>query len=121
MTSGQVFVTIFDNINIFLRKSKQRLSNSNDMINATNCAVVGINDVEAFTEADLAEQQETVIFSGPNVDGHVQEGNFWGDVAGILEDRKARDACEGRIGDHGGTKKKILRSDCHRYRCRRVL
>ncbi|KAJ7704166.1 hypothetical protein B0H16DRAFT_719592 [Mycena metata] len=56
ITSGQVFFTIFDNINIFLRKSQQRISNSNDMINATNCAVVGIPDVEQFTEADLAEQ-----------------------------------------------------------------
>ncbi|KAJ7784977.1 hypothetical protein DFH07DRAFT_763594 [Mycena maculata] len=56
ITSGQVFFTIFDNINIFLRKSQQRLSNTNDMINATNCAVVGMEDVEPFTEADLAEQ-----------------------------------------------------------------
>jgi hypothetical protein len=56
ITSGQVFFTIFDNINIFLRKSRQRLSNSNEMINATNCAIVGINDVEPFTETGLAEQ-----------------------------------------------------------------
>ncbi|KAJ7800306.1 hypothetical protein B0H14DRAFT_3785954 [Mycena olivaceomarginata] len=56
ITSGQVFFTIFDNINIFLRKSQQRLSNTNDMINATNCAVVGVEDVQPFTEADLAEQ-----------------------------------------------------------------
>jgi hypothetical protein len=56
ITSGRVFFTIFDNINIFLRKSQQRLSNTNDMINATNCAVVGIEDIEPFTEADLAEQ-----------------------------------------------------------------
>ncbi|KAJ7435714.1 hypothetical protein B0H11DRAFT_2295371 [Mycena galericulata] len=56
ITSGQVFFTIFDNINIFLRKSQQRLSNTNDMINATNCAVVGIEGVEPFTKADLAEQ-----------------------------------------------------------------
>ncbi|KAK7028602.1 hypothetical protein R3P38DRAFT_2622936 [Favolaschia claudopus] len=54
--SGQVFFSIFDNINIFIRKSQQRISSTNDMINATNCAVVGIPDVEAFTEADLAEQ-----------------------------------------------------------------
>ncbi|KAF8139129.1 hypothetical protein K438DRAFT_1786028 [Mycena galopus ATCC 62051] len=40
ITSGRVFFTIFDNINIFLRKSQQRLSNSNDMINATNCAII---------------------------------------------------------------------------------
>ncbi|KAF8139261.1 hypothetical protein K438DRAFT_1638043, partial [Mycena galopus ATCC 62051] len=56
MTSGQVFFTLFDNINIFLRKSQQRISNTNDMINATNSAVVGIDEVEPFTEADLAEQ-----------------------------------------------------------------
>ncbi|KAJ7181977.1 hypothetical protein C8R46DRAFT_1210452 [Mycena filopes] len=56
MTSGRVFFTIFDNINIFLRKSQQRISNTNDMINATNVAVVGVNGVEPFTEADLAEQ-----------------------------------------------------------------
>ncbi|KAK6995643.1 hypothetical protein R3P38DRAFT_3425830 [Favolaschia claudopus] len=56
MTSGQVYFTIFDNINIFLRKAQQRLSNKNDMINATNSAVVGVEDVEPFTESDLAEQ-----------------------------------------------------------------
>ncbi|KAJ7190204.1 hypothetical protein GGX14DRAFT_580009 [Mycena pura] len=56
ITSGQVFFTIFDNINIFLRKSQQRISSTNDMINATNVAIVGINGVEPFTEADLAEQ-----------------------------------------------------------------
>jgi hypothetical protein len=55
ITSGQVFFTIFDNINIFLRKSQQRISNTNNMINATNVAIVGINGVEPFTEADLAE------------------------------------------------------------------
>jgi hypothetical protein len=56
ITSGQVFFTIFDNINIFLRKSQQRISNTNNMINATNVAIVGINSIEPFTEADLAEQ-----------------------------------------------------------------
>ncbi|KAJ7505795.1 hypothetical protein B0H11DRAFT_2272573 [Mycena galericulata] len=56
MTSSQVFFTIFDNINIFQRKSQQRLANTNDMINATNCAIVGLKGIEPFTEADLAEQ-----------------------------------------------------------------
>ncbi|KAJ7866071.1 hypothetical protein B0H14DRAFT_3595315 [Mycena olivaceomarginata] len=56
ITSGQVFFTIFDNINVFLRKSQQRISNTNNMINATNVAIVGINSIEPFTEADLAEQ-----------------------------------------------------------------
>ncbi|KAJ7063912.1 hypothetical protein C8F01DRAFT_1250181 [Mycena amicta] len=35
ITSGQVFFTIFDNINVFLRKFQHRISNTNDMINAT--------------------------------------------------------------------------------------
>jgi hypothetical protein len=56
ITSGRVFFTIFNNINIFLPKSQQRLSNTNDMINATNCAIIGINGVEPFTPADLAEK-----------------------------------------------------------------
>ncbi|KAJ7834341.1 hypothetical protein B0H14DRAFT_3462101 [Mycena olivaceomarginata] len=56
ITSGRVLFTIFDNINIFLRKSQQRLSNTNDMINATNCAIIGINGVEPFSPADLAEK-----------------------------------------------------------------
>ncbi|KAJ7702639.1 hypothetical protein B0H17DRAFT_1237044 [Mycena rosella] len=56
ITSGQVFFTIFDNINIFLRKSQQRLSNTNDMINATNCAIIGINNVEPLTASDLADK-----------------------------------------------------------------
>ncbi|KAJ7678565.1 hypothetical protein B0H14DRAFT_3536412 [Mycena olivaceomarginata] len=56
ITSGQVFFIIFDNINIFLRKAQQRISNTNNMINATNSAVVAIGGVEAFTKADLAEQ-----------------------------------------------------------------
>ncbi|KAJ7742717.1 hypothetical protein DFH07DRAFT_964428 [Mycena maculata] len=56
MTSGQVFFTIFDNINIFQRKSQQRLANTNDMINATNCAIIGLKGIEPFTKADLAEQ-----------------------------------------------------------------
>ncbi|KAJ7056827.1 hypothetical protein C8F01DRAFT_1087095 [Mycena amicta] len=56
ITSGQVFFTIFDNINVFLRKSQQRISSTNDMINATNVAIVGITGVEPFTAADLAEQ-----------------------------------------------------------------
>ncbi|KAK6984169.1 hypothetical protein R3P38DRAFT_3333012 [Favolaschia claudopus] len=54
--SGQVYFTIFDNINIFLRKAQQRLSNTNNMINATNAAVVGVEGVDPLTADDLAEQ-----------------------------------------------------------------
>ncbi|KAJ7367233.1 hypothetical protein DFH08DRAFT_1005503 [Mycena albidolilacea] len=56
ITSRRVFFTIFDNINIFLRKSQQRLSNTNNMINATNCTIIGIDGVEPFTPTDLTEK-----------------------------------------------------------------
>jgi hypothetical protein len=51
--SSKLFFTIFDNINIFLRKSQQWVTNQNTMIHATNSAIIAINDVEASAE-DLA-------------------------------------------------------------------
>lgn len=42
MTSGHLFSTTFDNINIYVRKWQQRLTNKNAMIHATNCAIVAI-------------------------------------------------------------------------------
>jgi hypothetical protein len=39
-----MFYLIFDNINIFLRKSQQRLFNKNSMIHATNAAVIALPD-----------------------------------------------------------------------------
>ncbi|KAF7965706.1 hypothetical protein HWV62_42205 [Athelia sp. TMB] len=42
--SGRLFYIIFDNINIFLRKSQQRITNLNNMIHATNCAVIDLGD-----------------------------------------------------------------------------
>ncbi|KAJ7786989.1 hypothetical protein B0H14DRAFT_3506087 [Mycena olivaceomarginata] len=42
--SPGMFYLIFDNINIFLRKSQQRLFNKNSMIHATNAAVVALPD-----------------------------------------------------------------------------
>ncbi|KAJ7189292.1 hypothetical protein GGX14DRAFT_580814 [Mycena pura] len=51
MQSPGMFFLIFDNINIFLRKSQQRLFNKNSMIHATNAAVIAIPDAEpAATE-----------------------------------------------------------------------
>ena len=51
--SGHLFFTIFDNINIFLRKLQQRVTNQNAMIHATNSAIIAINGVEGNAE-DLA-------------------------------------------------------------------
>ncbi|KAJ3543661.1 hypothetical protein NMY22_g3065 [Coprinellus aureogranulatus] len=42
MLSGNAFCTIFDNINLYLRKFEQRMTNRNTMIHATNSAVIGI-------------------------------------------------------------------------------
>ncbi|KAJ7846188.1 hypothetical protein B0H14DRAFT_2584259 [Mycena olivaceomarginata] len=44
MQSPGMFYLIFDNINIFLRKSQQRLFNKNSMIHATNAAVIALPD-----------------------------------------------------------------------------
>ncbi|KAK7016711.1 hypothetical protein R3P38DRAFT_3321058 [Favolaschia claudopus] len=51
-----LFYIIFDNINIFLRKSQQRLFNKNSMIHATNAAVIGLPDAVPAAE-DLAAKQ----------------------------------------------------------------
>ncbi|KAJ7789131.1 hypothetical protein B0H14DRAFT_3574840 [Mycena olivaceomarginata] len=44
------FYIIFDNINIFLRKSQQRLFNKNNMIHATNTAVIALPDADPMAE-----------------------------------------------------------------------
>ncbi|KAJ7709249.1 hypothetical protein B0H14DRAFT_3172483 [Mycena olivaceomarginata] len=44
------FYIIFDNINIFLRKSQQRLFNKNNMIHATNAAVIALPDANPMAE-----------------------------------------------------------------------
>lgn len=53
ITSGQLFYVIFDNINIFLRKSQQRLTNLNAMIHATNSVIITLPDIDIAAE-DLA-------------------------------------------------------------------
>ena len=46
MKSGHLFCTTFDNINIYLRKFQQRITNKNSMIHATNCAILAIDEEE---------------------------------------------------------------------------
>ncbi|KII84368.1 hypothetical protein PLICRDRAFT_59103, partial [Plicaturopsis crispa FD-325 SS-3] len=48
--SGQLFCVVFDNINIFQRKFQQRTTNRNSMINATNCAIIGIDGADTAAE-----------------------------------------------------------------------
>ncbi|KAJ7845214.1 hypothetical protein B0H14DRAFT_3455079 [Mycena olivaceomarginata] len=56
MQSPGMFYLIFDNINIFLRKSQQRLFNKNSMIHATNAAVIALPDAVPAA-ADFAAKQ----------------------------------------------------------------
>ena len=42
--SGHLFCTVFDNINLYLHKFQQRITNQNSMIHATNCAIIAINE-----------------------------------------------------------------------------
>jgi hypothetical protein len=44
VNSGHLFSTIFDNINIYLRRFQQRVTNQNSMIHATNCAVMALDE-----------------------------------------------------------------------------
>lgn len=44
ITSGHMFCTIFDNINIYVRKFQQRVTNQNEMIHATNAAIIAIDE-----------------------------------------------------------------------------
>jgi hypothetical protein len=50
--STQEFL-IFDNINLYLRKSQQRLFNKNTMIHATNAAVISLPNSKVFNAGDL--------------------------------------------------------------------
>ncbi|KAJ7907746.1 hypothetical protein B0H13DRAFT_1879289 [Mycena leptocephala] len=54
---SNLFYIIFDNINIFLRKSQQRLFNKNTMIHATNAAVISLPDADPLAE-DLEAKQK---------------------------------------------------------------
>ncbi|KAJ3540198.1 hypothetical protein NMY22_g4401 [Coprinellus aureogranulatus] len=51
--SGNLFLIVADNINLYLRKYQQRLTNRNTMIHATNCAIVGINSEGIDVDAAL--------------------------------------------------------------------
>ncbi|KZT63639.1 hypothetical protein DAEQUDRAFT_680057, partial [Daedalea quercina L-15889] len=47
ITSGTIFYIIFDNINLYLRKFQEWISNRASMIHATNSAVVALPGIEA--------------------------------------------------------------------------
>jgi hypothetical protein len=47
LTSGDPCFLIFDNINLYLRKSQQRFHNQNSILNVTNAAIIGLSNVDA--------------------------------------------------------------------------
>ena len=46
LTSANPFFLIFDNINLYLRKSQQRIHNTNTILNVTNAAVISLSNVK---------------------------------------------------------------------------
>lgn len=58
--SGRAWFPIFDNINIFLRKSQQRITNKNDMIHATNAAIIAL-DAEPGGEHTASEDVNAML------------------------------------------------------------
>jgi hypothetical protein len=46
LAGGDPCYVIFDNINLYLRKSQQRVFNKNSMLNVTNAAVIGLTNVD---------------------------------------------------------------------------
>jgi hypothetical protein len=46
LTSANPFFLIFDNINLYLRKSQQQIHNMNTMLNVTNAVVISLSNVE---------------------------------------------------------------------------
>ena len=55
ISSGQLFCMVFNNINLYLRKFQQRITNQNSMIHATNCAIIAIDedDIDVKEAEDL--------------------------------------------------------------------
>ncbi|KAJ7496051.1 hypothetical protein B0H11DRAFT_1910318 [Mycena galericulata] len=70
MQSPGMFYIIFDNINIFLRKSQQRLFNKNSMIHATNVAVISLPNADPAAtnlEAKLKARGKRAAATGADI------------------------------------------------------
>jgi len=70
MKSRHLFCTTFDNINIYLRKFQQRVTDKNEMIHATNCAILAID--EEGLDIGQAENLEAKL----SLCGRRSEGTF---------------------------------------------
>jgi hypothetical protein len=76
IASGQLFYVIFDNINIYVRKFQQRITNKNTMIHATNSAVIAINDNDL--DVNQAEELGTKLqLRGKRADASWEDIQNW--------------------------------------------
>jgi hypothetical protein len=46
LAGGDPCFVVYDNINLYLRKSQQRVFNQNSMLNITNAAVIGLSNID---------------------------------------------------------------------------
>jgi hypothetical protein len=80
IASPSLWYIIYDNINIYLRKWDQRLTNKNEMLHATNSAVVGINaeGIDPVKALDLEEKLK--------MRGQRKNANFYEDIIPTKDD-----------------------------------
>ncbi|KAI1781804.1 hypothetical protein LXA43DRAFT_907676, partial [Ganoderma leucocontextum] len=83
ITGPSLFYVIFDNINLYLRKFQERITNRHTMIHATNVAVVGISEGDRAKAEDL---QSKLAMRGKRV-----SANF---VSDIIPDKEDSAFCE---------------------------
>jgi hypothetical protein len=79
VTSGHLFCTIFDNINIYLRKFQQRITNQNQMIHATNSAILAI-DEEGLDVSQVENLQKKLSCRGRRAQA------VFGDIIPTMDD-----------------------------------
>ncbi|KAH9837857.1 uncharacterized protein C8Q71DRAFT_857035 [Rhodofomes roseus] len=92
LKSDTMFCVILDNIDIYLRKFQERITNRNAMIHATNVAVIAINNADAAalnlqSKLDLRGKRMTAHFDDirpTEDDGNHMRVAFEGLVAGML-------------------------------------
>ncbi|TFK58810.1 hypothetical protein BDN72DRAFT_781558 [Pluteus cervinus] len=88
LNSNRRFFSLLDNINIFLRKSEQRLFNKNTMINATNIVIVSLpNAVEEAVnlEEKLASRGKRASAVGADILPTREDNEkMWGSFEGLV-------------------------------------
>ncbi|KAJ7225308.1 hypothetical protein GGX14DRAFT_638099 [Mycena pura] len=81
LTSGRLYLIIYDNINIYLRKWEQRLTNRNQMLNITNSAVIAID------EEGLDAEQTVNLDAWRALRGARKDASFASDIRPSKDDQ----------------------------------